>query len=171
MKTIKDACKQFKLSRSTLLYYDSIGLLKPSARTDSNYRLYTDADMERLKMICNYRKAGISLNDISKLLEVKKNEYTEILIERYNSISHEMENLQHQQEVIIRMMNSEAFQSEANLTNIDNHAKVTHTAGMDKEAARKWHIMFEAISPSEHTKFLKKLGMDDEAIHRIKLWK
>jgi len=171
MKTVKEACRQFKLSRSTLLYYDSIGLLKPSARTGSNYRLYTDADMERLRMICNYRKAGIPLKDISKLLEVKKNEYTEILIERYNSISHEIENLQHQQEVIVKMMNSEAFQSEAHLTSKDNHAKVTHTAGMDKESARKWHIMFEAISPSEHTKFLKKLGMDDKAISRIKLWK
>jgi len=31
---------RFGLSRSTLLYYDSIGLLSPSERTASNYRLY-----------------------------------------------------------------------------------------------------------------------------------
>ena len=171
MKTIKEACKQFKLSRSTLLYYDSIGLLKPSDRTGSNYRIYSNADMERLKMICNYRKAGISLKDIGKLLEVEKNEYTEILIERYNSITHEMENLQHQQEVIVIMMKSEAFQGKRDITNDDNRAKQLHTAGMDEKTTQKWHIMFEAISPSEHTKFLKKLGMDYETINRIKLWK
>ena len=45
--TITRLAKQFKLSRSTLLYYDRIGLLRPSGRSPSNYRLYTGSDRQR----------------------------------------------------------------------------------------------------------------------------
>ena len=43
MYTVGQIAKKFKISRSTLLYYDSIDLLKPKGRSDSNYRLYADA--------------------------------------------------------------------------------------------------------------------------------
>ena len=41
MLTIGKLARKFDLSRSTLLYYDRIGLLKPSGRTRANYRVYT----------------------------------------------------------------------------------------------------------------------------------
>jgi hypothetical protein len=41
MLTIGRLAERFGLSRSTLLYYDSIELLSPSARSDANYRLYS----------------------------------------------------------------------------------------------------------------------------------
>lgn len=34
-------CKEFNLARSTLLHYDTIGLLRPSNRGSNNYRIYT----------------------------------------------------------------------------------------------------------------------------------
>ena len=43
MYTIGQLAKQSGLSRSTLLYYDSIGLFSPSGRSRSNYRTYTEA--------------------------------------------------------------------------------------------------------------------------------
>ena len=39
MQTISQAAKKFKLSRSTLLYYDRIGLLRPTERTAAGYRI------------------------------------------------------------------------------------------------------------------------------------
>src|SRR6185369_4451961 len=49
MKTysISKLARTCDLSRSTLLYYDRLGLLKPSGRTASGYRYYTDADQRR----------------------------------------------------------------------------------------------------------------------------
>ena len=52
MYTIGKLAKKFDLSRSTLLYYDSIGLLKPSSRTESEYRQYSEDDAARLEQIC-----------------------------------------------------------------------------------------------------------------------
>ena len=39
------------LSRSTLLYYDRVGLLRSSARTGSGYRVYNEKDLSRLARI------------------------------------------------------------------------------------------------------------------------
>ena len=50
--TVKHLCHRFNLSRSALLYYDSIGLLKPSGRTAGNYRIFTDEEIKRLDQIC-----------------------------------------------------------------------------------------------------------------------
>ena len=51
MKTyrISELGSRFKLSRSTLLYYDRIGLLCPGGRTASDYRQYTADDLARLE--------------------------------------------------------------------------------------------------------------------------
>ena len=68
MYTIRDLCKTSKLSRSTILYYDSLGLLKPDERTESNYRLYSEGSLNSLRKICLYRDAGVSLEDIKVLL-------------------------------------------------------------------------------------------------------
>jgi MerR family transcriptional regulator, thiopeptide resistance regulator len=52
----------------TLHHYDDVGLLRPSGRTDSGYRLYDEADLERLSQILVYRELGFSLEDIAEIL-------------------------------------------------------------------------------------------------------
>lgn len=47
----------------TLHYYDSIGLLIPSARSDAGYRLYNRADITRLHHIQALRRMGVTLAD------------------------------------------------------------------------------------------------------------
>ena len=48
MLTVTRLARHFGLSRSALLYYESIGLLKPGRRNGNNYRAYSDRDMLRL---------------------------------------------------------------------------------------------------------------------------
>jgi MerR family transcriptional regulator, thiopeptide resistance regulator len=52
-----------------LHHYDRIGLLKPSGRTKSGYRLYGRADLERLQQIVALKFVGFPLNKIKDLLE------------------------------------------------------------------------------------------------------
>lgn len=52
----------------TLHYYDSIGLLIPSARSDAGYRLYNRADITRLHHIQALRRMGVALAEIGALL-------------------------------------------------------------------------------------------------------
>jgi DNA-binding transcriptional MerR regulator len=56
------------LTVRALHHYDSIGLLRPSAHTDSGYRLYTRADVARLHQIQALRRFGMSLADIGTFL-------------------------------------------------------------------------------------------------------
>ena len=49
------------LARSSLLHYEALGLLQPRARSDSGYRLYGEAEVQRLQAIRRYREAGLSL--------------------------------------------------------------------------------------------------------------
>jgi len=57
------------LTVRTLHYYDSIGLLVPTARTDAGYRLYTDDDLLRLQQILIGRELGLSLEQITAMLD------------------------------------------------------------------------------------------------------
>lgn len=68
MYTIRDLCRISKLSRSTLLYYDALGLLKPAERSGTNYRYYSEESVLRLSKICLYRDAGVRLADIGALI-------------------------------------------------------------------------------------------------------
>jgi len=52
MYTIRKLCERSGLSRTALLYYESIGLLEAEGRSESNYRLYSDVSAERLEKIC-----------------------------------------------------------------------------------------------------------------------
>src|ERR1044072_4673372 len=53
----------------TLHHYDDIGLLVPGERTSAGYRVYTEADLERLQQIRFYRELGFGLDEIAVLLD------------------------------------------------------------------------------------------------------
>ena len=56
------------LTVRTLHHYDTIGLLKPSARSDAGYRLYNQDDVARLHAIQALRHMGLSLADVGDML-------------------------------------------------------------------------------------------------------
>ncbi|MCY7961887.1 MerR family transcriptional regulator [Bacillus inaquosorum] len=57
------------VSIRTLHHYDHIQLLNPSALTDAGYRLYSDADLERLQQILFFKEIGFRLEDIKEMLD------------------------------------------------------------------------------------------------------
>ncbi len=65
--TIGDAAQLARVTVRTLHHYDAIGLLRPSERTESGYRLYGQADLERLQVILFYRELGFALADVRRL--------------------------------------------------------------------------------------------------------
>ena len=67
--TIGTLAKRFGLSRSTLLYYESEGLVSPAGRSRSNYRLYDASAIDRLQRVVSYRAAGVPLDDIRRMLD------------------------------------------------------------------------------------------------------
>ena len=58
------------LTARTIRYYEELGLLTPAARSEGDYRLYDEDDVERLRFIKDLRDdAGFSLAEISQMLE------------------------------------------------------------------------------------------------------
>lgn len=65
---VGDLAKQTGVSVRTLHYYDEIGLLSPSRRTEAGYRLYGEEDIIRLQQIVSLRQIGFSLDQIQGCL-------------------------------------------------------------------------------------------------------
>ncbi len=68
MRTVNEVSKLTGVSIRTLQYYDNIGLLRASAHTESGYRLYDDAALERLQQILLFRELEFPLKDIKTIL-------------------------------------------------------------------------------------------------------
>jgi len=66
---VGELAKRAGLTVRTLHHYDNIGLLRPSARSDSDYRLYNQADIARLHGIQALRGLGLPLDEIGRLLD------------------------------------------------------------------------------------------------------
>ena len=67
---IQEVAATLGLTPRTIRYYEELGLLTPAARSEGDYRLYDDDDVERLRFIKDLRdEAGFSLAEISQLLE------------------------------------------------------------------------------------------------------
>ena len=69
MKTVHEVAQLAGVSVRTLRHYDKIGLLRPAARTQAGYRLYGDADLERLQQILLFRELEFPLKDIKRILD------------------------------------------------------------------------------------------------------
>lgn len=65
---IGELAKHTGLTVRTLHHYDAIDLLKPSHRSESDYRLYSREDVARLHGIQTLRHLGLPLNEIASLL-------------------------------------------------------------------------------------------------------
>lgn len=67
---IGELAERTNLSLRTIRHYDEIGLLKPSGRTEGGFRLYTEADLERLLLIRRMKPLGFALEDMVQLLRI-----------------------------------------------------------------------------------------------------
>jgi DNA-binding transcriptional MerR regulator len=83
---IQEAAAEVGLTARSVRYYEEMGLMRPAARSEGDYRLYDESDLERLRFIKGLRDdAGFSLAEISRLLE------DEEARERYHAAYHATE--------------------------------------------------------------------------------
>ncbi len=167
MMTVGKMAKKFGLSRTALLYYDSIGLLSPSGRGENGYRLYSEADIERMGQIMSLRNAGIQLNEIAKYLDAQESDISSILLKRLNEMNHEIEGIRNQQEIIVRLLGNSDLQAKR-VSDVRGWVKILHDAGVQGDTALQWHRYFEMQSPEQHHSLLKALGFSEAEIEAYK---
>jgi len=67
---INEVAAETGLTTRAIRYYEEVGLLEPAGRSEGDYRLYDESDLERLRYIRSLRDdAGFSLAQIGQLLE------------------------------------------------------------------------------------------------------
>lgn len=59
-----------ELSLRTLRHYDEIGLVTPSERSQGGFRLYSDADVERILLIRRMKPLDFTLEQMRELLDI-----------------------------------------------------------------------------------------------------
>src|SRR5947207_13721237 len=68
--TIEQVATRTGLTKRTLRYYEEVGLLPPTGRTEGNYRRYSEADILRIERIKELRDLlGFSLSDIREIIQ------------------------------------------------------------------------------------------------------
>ena len=67
MKTIREAAEEFGVTARTIRYYEELGMLKPE-RTSANQRLFSTAEMAKLKLIDRGKKYGFTLDEIKEMV-------------------------------------------------------------------------------------------------------
>jgi DNA-binding transcriptional MerR regulator len=155
----------FGLSRATLLYYDRIGLLKPAQCNAAGYRLYGETECARMKRIDTFRKAGLPLETIRRLLETEQGDDVEAALEqRLATLNEEMAQLKAQQQLIANMLGRYDHKP----VGVDQWVKMLAEAGVDAEGLQRWHCAFERDAPEAHQAFLVSLGLSREEVDAIR---
>jgi DNA-binding transcriptional MerR regulator len=166
--TVGKLAREFGLSRSTLLYYDRIGLLVPGARTAGGYRVYEEEDRERLRMILAYREAGLELGEIHEFLDADQQPSLAVLEKRLREVNRRIVELRRQQHAIAGMMRVVADVSPRTVISHRDWEGMLRAAGMDDPQIQAWHAEFERHSPEAHRYFLVSLGLPETEVEAIR---
>lgn len=169
MLTIGTLARRAHLSRSTLLYYSRIGLLRPRGRSRSNYRLYSTADEERLAQICTYRQAGLSLREIKELLD-GRGKTVRILERRLEQLNGEIARYRDQQRVVLGLLRNRARFHKTRTLDKKRWVELLRATGLTDEDMQRWHVEFERMSPEAHQDFLESLGIPPDEVNDIRTW-
>jgi Cd(II)/Pb(II)-responsive transcriptional regulator len=85
----------------TIRYYEKEGLLTPPTRTEGNYRIYNEHDLDRLAFIMHCRKHDMKLEEIKKLLAFRDQPQrdctwiTDLIDEHLENVDAQIKSLQH----------------------------------------------------------------------------
>lgn len=166
--TVSTLAKRCGLSRSTVLHYESLGLLRPPSRTAGNYRSYTETDLHRLQQITVYRNVGLGLPAIRAVLDRPRGDATTVLERRLIEIDRDIDTLRGHQRAILRLLEKSRTLGRTKMMTKDRWVAIMRSAGFSEDDMRRWHAEFEKAAPSEHQEFLQFLHIEPAEIARIR---
>ena len=174
MLTVTKLARRCGVSRTALLYYESIGLMAPPARTGGNYRCYSEADAERLLAIRAYRNAGLGLEDIRTILKATGRRSGDagktasgVLKRRLVELDAEIGALRAHQHAILQLLGSRALRK-ADMITKEKWVSIMTSCGFSQEQMHRWHAEFERSAPDEHQEFLEFLHIPAAEIKSIR---
>ncbi len=97
---IKEFARQTGLPAKTIRYYEEIGILPQPRRLGNGYRIYSESDISRARLVAGARALDFSLDDIQEILAMRDQKEApcravlDLLVERADEISDRITELQ-----------------------------------------------------------------------------
>jgi len=171
MLTVTKLARRCGVSRTALLYYESIGLMPPPQRSGGNYRYYSEADAQQLLQIRAYRNAGLTLEDIRTILTTyssrRGSDASRVLKRRLVELDTEIDALRAHQRAILQLLGHKALRKAEMITK-DKWVSIMKSCGFSNEQMHRWHAEFERSAPEEHQEFLEFLHIPAQEIKTIR---
>jgi DNA-binding transcriptional MerR regulator len=166
--TISQLARKHGLSRSTLLYYDRIGLLKPDGRLGNDYRHYSLDAEKRLRQIRLYRETGLPLAEIRRILERPRKDLAAALERQLYEVLAQIEALRSRQRVIVELLRNRRLLDRVRNMDRERWVRLLRASGFTDEDLGRWHRDFERTDPSYHQRFLEFLGLPPDEISFVR---
>ena len=103
--TTGEMAKLCGITVRTVQYYDTRNILVPSRLTEGGRRVYSEDDLQKLKVICFLREIGMSINSIGELLseDAPENVISILLAQQEKALTDEISEKQSQLDTIKQM--------------------------------------------------------------------
>lgn len=128
---IRDVSAKYDISARTLRYYEDMGLITSTRSDEYAYRLYDEANIQRLEQILILRKLNISIKDIQRIFNTSDSEVVlEVLGKKVDAIDEEVSLLHELQEIVlefIRQIENADFGKESDVRLLYEKAKEIET--------------------------------------------
>lgn len=167
MWTASKLARRAGMSRTSLLYYESIGLMPAPARSRGNYRCYDERDLRRLLQIRAYRDAGLRLSDIRSILSGPAGDAAGVLERRLMELDGEIRTLREHQAMLLKLLSHGNLRRTKTMTK-QKWVSIMKASGLSEEQMSRWHVEFERASPRDHQEFLEFLHIPPEEIKGIR---
>lgn len=137
MYRISELAEKVGLSRSTLLYYEKLGLLQ-GIRHTNGYRLYSDKDVQQLHLLQQLQAGGLTLKECKSFLDSKVQR--SVLEKRLQQLDEDIAKKQ--------------------------QARALLAALLGEGSLRLWHQQTDKLAPDAHLDWLKQQGFNEQqALH------
>lgn len=174
----KELAKLAGISVRTLHYYDQIGLLSPSKRSEGNYRIYHENDVDRLQQILFFKEAGLKLEQIKSLMKnLNTDKRLKILESHLETLKVELKRKKILIENVKKTM--QVLQGERNMTNNEKFEGLKKDLLLQNELKYKDEVVnhwgevkyiasVDAIKGMTEEKFLHFKKLETEIIEILK---
>jgi len=139
MYLISELAAKAGISRTTLLYYEKLGLIQ-GKRLSNGYRQYTERDMQRLFLIQQLQSAGLTLKECQTCLDAKLDK--SVLSDRLVLLNEEIEQKIQARDLLLGLLG--------------------------ERSQREMHSVMSESAPDEHLSWLSQQGFDEKEALRIK---
>lgn len=138
MYQISELAESVGLSRATLLYYEKLGLMT-GKRQANGYRVYTDADRQRLRLMQQLQAGGLSLQECRACLDGKLDR--DLLSQRLETLEREVAEKTRSRDLLAALLG--------------------------RGSLKDWHEEVERVAPDLHRAWLMTQGFSSEEAARV----